>query len=340
MYPIRHPEVSPMKRLYVVGGRERPNAPKMREWHAYEEAVVVELDIETGEAETRLEYVSPPDVCPLDTPSVLFKSGSLVGRDFYLCTQTEAMVYRIPEFDLVTYLSLPCFNDVHHVRPARNSNLYVVSTGLDMVFEVTIDGRIIREWYVADNPLNGQYSAHVDYRLLSTTKPHKSHPNYVFEVDGDLWVTRFEQRDAISLTQQGRSIDIAVERPHDGVVFDGEIYFTTVDGHVVVASAATEQVVRTYDLKCFVPRGFVVGWTRSILPLERDLVVVGFSRLRKTRYRQNLAWIARQVSGGIVRTSLPSRVALVDLRRSRMLWEYNVEALGVNAVFSLHAVPE
>ncbi len=73
--------------------------------------------------------------CPPDDPAILFKSGTLANGLLYLTTQTEVLVYRVPSFELTTGISLPSFNDVHHVRPTADGTLLVAVTGLDMVAE-------------------------------------------------------------------------------------------------------------------------------------------------------------------------------------------------------------
>lgn len=326
-----------MKSVYVVGGQQKPNAPTLREWQGHRKGVVIEVDIETGAAETRYEYTSPPEVCPDEMPSFLFKAATLAGDRLYLCTQTEVLICSVPDFTRVGYVSLPCFNDVHHVRPTAQGSLQVVSTGLDLVVEITPEGRVVREWNVlGDEPWGGRFSRDIDYRKVPTTKPHAAHPNFVFEVGSELWATRFEQRDAVSLTSPGRRIEIAIERPHDGILFGDEIYFTTVDGHVVVADPRTAEVVRVHDLQQFDPESRAAGWTRSLLVLDRDLVIVGFSRIRRTKHLENLAWVRRRILGGDSRRSVPSRIALFDLRAGRRLWEHDLEKHGMSVVFSIH----
>src|SRR5205807_3541516 len=128
----------------------------------------------------------------------------------------------------VGYVSLPCFNDLHHVRPSGDGNLIAVNTGLDMVVKFTPQGRVLQEWWVLDEPRWSRFSRTLDYRKVESTKPHQSHPNFAFVLEGDLWVTRFRQRDAICLTKPGGRIDIGVESPHDGLLSGNRIWFTTV----------------------------------------------------------------------------------------------------------------
>ena len=173
----------------------------MPEWHQHGLAYIVAVDVERGRVEGCVEYRSPPEVCAADAdPSIVFKTGTLVDGQLYVPTQTELLVYDLPSFTRRVYISLPCFNDVHHVRPSSRGTLLVANTGLDMVVEVGQDGTVQREWAVLDEPLWSRFSRDVDYRKVVTTKPHRSHPNHVFELDGEIWVTRFTRRPAILQT--------------------------------------------------------------------------------------------------------------------------------------------
>jgi hypothetical protein len=282
-----------------------------------------------------LNYVSPPAVCADDTAAILFKSASIEGNKLYTCTSTEVLVYELPSFRLVHYISLPCFNDLHHVCPSTEGTLLVVATGLDMVVEVTTDGRVVREWSVLGGDPWQRFSRDIDYRRVLTTKPHQSHPNHVFQLGEEVWVTRLLQRDAICLTRPDRRIDIAVQRPHDGLVRGDSIYFTTVDGHVVIASQKTLQVERVIDLNTMSNSPEQVqGWCRGLLVLDERQLWVGFTRVRPTKLRENLAWI----KNGISRRKL-THIALYDLDRKSCLEEIPLEPHGLGVVFSLFSVP-
>src|SRR5450756_251840 len=65
----------------------------------------------------------------------------------------------------------------------------------------------------------------------------------------DVWVTRLWQRDAICLTAPNRRIEIGLERCHDGGRYEGSLYFTTVDGHLVVVDSETLTIKNSIDLK-------------------------------------------------------------------------------------------
>jgi hypothetical protein len=326
-----------MNRLYVSGGRLRSTIfRKLEEWQSSEQALLVELEPTKNQSRTCVEYVSPPEVCAEDLPAVLFKSASLQGNRLYTCTSTEVLVYELPSFRLLHYISLPCFNDLHHVCPTQQGTLLVAVTGLDMVVEITTLGELVREWNVLGGDPWARFSRQTDYRKIATTKPHQSHPNHVFELDREIWVTRLQQRDAICLTTPGLRIDIAIQRPHDGLIFGDKIYFTTVDGHIVIANRKTLQVDETIDLNQMSNEpGLPLGWCRGVLPLDERWLWVGFTRVRPTKFVENVAW----VKNGYRNRHRPSHLGLYDLKHRTCEQEIELEPHGIGVVFSLLPVP-
>ena len=93
-------------RLYVVGGQQRGGRPISGglDWYEFQKGVIVEVDTESGTGQLRVEYVSPPEACVEEDPVVLFKSATLVGDRFFVCTQTEVLATRCrPSSGLPTY---------------------------------------------------------------------------------------------------------------------------------------------------------------------------------------------------------------------------------------------
>jgi len=323
-----------MSELYVVGGALRSSLFKqLPEWNSYKKALIVKVKPQARTSEVLVEYVSPADACPAESPSILFKSATVADDKLYVCTPTEVLVYQLPGFELLHYISLPCFNDLHHVRPTPEGNILIVDTGLDLVVEVTPQGKLLREWSAIEEATWKRFSRDIDYRKIPETKPHKSHPNHVFQLDDEVWVTRFDQRDAISLTRPGRRIDIAVQRPHDGQVVGDWIYFTTVDGHVAVANRHTLQVEEIINLNTIDnEQQFVLGWCRGVAVMEKDKVWVGFSRIRTTRFKENLLWAKH----GFETRNKPTHIALYDLAQKKCLDEIDLEPYGLAVLFSVH----
>lgn len=327
-----------MPSLYVVGARQRKLRFKDQdEPHLYEAALILELDIDAGKSKLLVDYKSPAEARANDESSHVFKSGTLADRFFYACTSTEVLIFEVPSFRRRGYVSLPCFNDLHHVTPTQDGNLAVANTGLDMVVKFTPEGRILKEWSVLGDDPWGRFSKHVDYRKVASTKPHQSHPNFVFELGKEMWATRFQQRDAICLDDRSRTIDIAVEGPHDGLVHDGRIYFTTVDGKIAIANPHTLRVEETVDLHAIDNKeSELLGWCRGVLPMDHGRVWAGFTRVRKTQFKENLLWIKHAFR----ETEKPTHIACYDLARKQRLQEFDLEQHGMNVVFGIyHVVP-
>jgi hypothetical protein len=126
-----------------------------------------------------------------------------------------------------------------------------------------------------------------------------------------------------------------VQRPHDGYLSGDRIYFTTVDGHVVIANRKTLKVEDTIDLNQMSGEpGRVLGWCRGLLPLDERYLWVGFSRVRPTKFVENVAWVR-----GYSRRHKPSHVALYDLKTKTCEQEIELEPHGIGVIFSLLAAP-
>ena len=327
-----------MSSLYVLGARQRESLVKHEEeWNLYDAALILEVNPQTGQVVKRVEYKSPDEAKAQRNSSIVFKSGTLVGNTLYACTSTEVLMFELPSFKQTGYVSLPCFNDVHHVTPSSDGNLVAVSTGLDMVFKFNRNGEMLAEWCVLEETPWTRFSRSVDYRKVESTKPHKSHPNFAFELEGELWVTRFRQRDAICLTKPGGRIDIAVETPHDGLVQGNSIYFTTVDGRIVVANARNRSVEQVIDLKQASDTNELLGWCRGISPLDNRLVWVGFTRVRKTKFMENVLWVKTVFREGMI--VRPTHIGLYDMIEKQCLQEIDLEPHGMNIIFSIFPVP-
>ncbi|MFL6294219.1 MAG: hypothetical protein ACJ759_25270 [Thermoanaerobaculia bacterium] len=325
--------------LWAIGGEQKESLEE-HEWHRFRAGVVVRIDLETGRLERVLEYQSPPGHCPDDRPSHLFKAATVEGDTIWLCTQTEVLECSLPGtgpgFEIRRVISLPCFNDLHHVTPGPDGNLFVAVTGLDAVAEITRAGELVRLTDVLGGDVWSRFDRDVDYRKVPTTKPHRAHPNYVFFLDGQPWVTRFEQRDAVAVdpSRNGHrgSFSVGIQGIHDGHVAGDRLVFTSVDGHVVIFDTKTGEK-RDLDLNSLKEPGDdrPLGWCRGLLTDDARRAWVGFSRLRQTKLRQNLSWIRNGF-----RERLPTRIALYDLERPARLREINLEKAGLNAVFSIH----
>ncbi len=323
------------QRLLVTGGEQREHAAWTKEYHHYHKGVLATVDLPSRRAERRLEHVTAPELRAPFMPSIVFKSATLAGDRLYLSTETEVLILSHPDLTPIAHLTHPAFNDVHHVLPWRGG-LLVASSGLDLVIEFDAELRAIGFLPVIDEPLWSRFSPDVDYRTVQTTKPHRSHPNFLFELDGEPWVTRAQQMDAVCLHDRSKRIEIGVALVHDGVVAGDYVFFTTVNGHVAVAHARTHELECRIDLAEISETDTPLGWSRGLL-VEGSEAWVGFSRLRPTRLYENLRWFKRQLTArGDEPTEVrPTRIARYDLARRRLIEEIDLEPVGLGALFSI-----
>lgn len=321
-------------KLLISGGVQRGNAVWTREFHYYCKAILIELDPETGKTECVYEHVTAPELCPDDRPSIVFKSASIVGSKLYVSTETEVLILSLPEYKLVRHLTHPAFNDVHHAFPIGD-RLYVASSGLDMIVEFEEGDEAVGFHPTLDEVPFARFDRDVDYRKVSSTKPHASHPNFVFELNGEPWATRCVQKDAVLLADLEQRIAVDIERVHDGHVHDGGVWFTTVNGHIHVADPDTRKQKLHFDLNEMTAANDPLGWCRGLLASEGE-AFVGFSRIRPTKLHDNLRWIKTLGAAKAVR---PTRVSRYDLRNRTWVQDYDLEGLGLAAVFSILPLP-
>lgn len=323
-----------MSQYFITGGRQRPSRLLTRdEWHAYGKAVLLKLDTDTGEVRTVLEHESPSGRRPERDPSFVFKAGSWDGDALLLCTQTEIVVFDPRHEQVVRTVSHPWLNDVHHVARI-DGRLHVVSTGLDALLVFDADDRDIEEVHSAtgEDPWQ-RFDREADYRLVPTTKPHRCHPNYVYTHRGARWISRFEQRDTLCLDGPRRSLRLADDPVHDGVEDGDDVWFTVVSGEVIAARPDEGRVRARFDLngmEAGPPRP--LGWCRGI-HREPGRTLLGFSRLRPTRLKQNLSWLRKPL--GKQPEPHPTRVCAYDLDAGRKLDTWVLEETGISSIFSI-----
>jgi hypothetical protein len=322
-------------KFLLTGGMQKKNAVWADYWKQYEKAIMLTVDWETGEVARVVEYVSPEEVIASKESNILFKAGSIVGNLVYVCTETEVIAYDIDTFKPVKYVSLPCFNDLHHVD-VIGDNLFVASTGLDMVVMLDMNTLKPVRYFnsLGKNPWH-KFNEDEDYRKCKTTKPHESHPNYVFQIGEEIWVSRFEQKDAVCLTDMSKRINVGIERVHDGIVHSGKVYLTTVNGTVCEANACTLEVENIFDLNEVNIEERPLGWCRG-LHVEGDKLYIGFSTLRSTKLRENLAWVKNGFKERKENMRLlPARVVEYNMTTRTIEKEIVVEEMGMSAIFAV-----
>lgn len=335
---LRAPQRSgPWGKFLVLGASSHPDAVRRQEGARHAQAIIGLVDADRGSYRQLFAYESAVSLRPPEG-AMRFGAGCIDGGLLWTCTPTEVVAFELAGLRQVCSLSLPWFNDLHHVVRYRDGVL-VAATGVDRVIHCDLAGGVRRVWHVLEGegavaPPDGR-----DYRMVVSTKPHLSHPNYVFVVDDAVWATRFEQRDAVCLTDSYRVLSLGGERPHDGHVSGDDVTFTTVDGHVVIANIRSGRV-RRFDLQAMSGETASLGWCRGLAMPSCGLAVVGFSRLRPTRLRENLRWLKYRFGMRSNPGNLPARVAGFDLDAGTMAFAVEVECHGLNAIFDVLPWPD
>jgi len=295
------------------------------------QAVLCEVDFERGVVLRSYVEDKPDPAISVQAYSASFRGCSRYGNTLYSCTHSEIVEFEIDNFTVKNRITLPVFNDLHHVMRSENGLIFA-STGIDHVG--MIEAAQTRLYPVLPQGDYAEVDPRADYRVICT-KPHKAHPNHVFRIDGQLWVTRFEQRDAVRLDNFDERLAVEVERPHDGLVVDNRVYFTTVNGAIVVFDAKSRRRLEVHDLTQL-QRNPKMGWCRGI-EVVGDCAYVGFSTIRKTRSMDNLSFLTdrfMQWRDGLLNAA-PARIMKYDLRRRKIVSEMRFRHSELGIMFSI-----
>jgi hypothetical protein len=313
--------------LLISGGYPRKDHHKRKEGFRYDTAYLVRMNWETGGIVESLNYKSPAEHRHPNA-TMQFKIGSLVAGELIVPSSTEILFIDATTFSINKVISLPVFNDLHHVS-VKNGLCYIANTGMEAVQVMDRDGKIVKEWPMAKDPTWKNFDKNSDYRFVGSTKPHEVHLNYVFFIEGEPWCTRFQQRDAVSLKNPDRRIDLNVSagKPHDGLVAGDYIYFTITDGYLVVVNRHTLKKVDVVNFNEISGKNLQLGWCRG-LDVIGNQAFVGFSMLRRSKFLEYGSWIV------LNKKRLPARIAQYDLASRKLVQERIIGKRGA-AIFTI-----
>jgi len=321
-----------MTRFYLTGGRRRASLLGKPEWARFERALLLELDTASGEVQVLAEHESPESAMPAPGTHV-FKAATRWQDALWVVTQTEVLAYPENNFAAPRIWSHGLHNDLHHVLP-HQAGFHVVSTGLDSLISHDLEGRVQSTQHALGDELSAHFDLERDWRQVPSTKPHQAHPNYYFENAEGRWLTRFEQRDAVCLDDFNRRMVIEIGNPHDGLVVGDQTWFTTTNGMLHAFHPGDERASEVHDLNQYHTGDCPLGWCRG-LHIAGEIAYVGFSRVRATRIRKNLSWLKNGFRLPDGMRSPPTRVAAFDLRKRAWIQDWDLEPVGMGAIFSV-----
>ncbi len=325
-------------RLFVTGGQFRPPGALRMEGRYYQEAQLVALDLASGEFESLVTLSGGGDHYPPEHPNQLFTAPAMEDGVLWLPSETEIFKYRLPTLTLEACYSHTCFNNIHSVA-VFGDELAVTSTGLDnVVFLNKHDGRVMRIANAEGKDPWHRFSHDIDYRREYSTRPHDAHPNFVFRLGENYWVTRCTHEDAVNLDDTSQSIDVAQGDDisvHDGLDYGDYIVFTRVDGFLVFCDKTSLQVAKVVDPFQH-ERNRPIGWCRG-LHINGSMCYIGYSRIRKTRMKSKLKYLA---SGNFEFASGQSALIVAfDLEKLAIERIYRAPEGVVDAIYGILAVP-
>lgn len=306
-----------------AGGR--PDAPLR--------PLLLEVDADRGLVlgalrwETDPRHLSGPDADQEFTAASVTSRGTLLQP-----THTE--VLELDGGRVVRVISHPLMHSVHSAHERPGGGLVVSSAGNDSVLELDDDGALIAHHWLRDGDFAAAYPGVTDFRRAhhDAFKPHSHHPNRASYVDGERWVTCFEQRACLS--SEGRRIGFPEGIPHDGVLRDGLLWFTLVDGLVIAVDPRSLRRERVIDLNRLDGRPGLLGWCRGVEVVGSRLVV-GMSALRRTRHREVVRILLRGRHG----VKRPSRLVEIDLERERIVREIELGNAAGGTIYGVSKSP-
>lgn len=300
----------------LTGGRLKPDGQKN-----YDQARIIKLKIDKDIVSLTSQYTHDFSSSVLsENTDQIFKSASYSEDSIIVVTETDIVEISPDTLQLKNQYSAPCFNDMHHAVKYKNGFL-VANTGLDNVVYFDKENSTTELLPAMIGANLTRFKSSVDYRLAANTKPHFAHPNFIFELNGEPWVTRCDNMDALCLVDHSKRIELANELVHDGVVFKNNIYFTTVDGQIKVFNTESLELRHSLQLNEFIPN--VTGWCRGILPISTNLTFVGLSKVRRSKKSQFLP------------QQNHARLLLIDIFERKLICDIDVSQFGIDAIFSI-----
>lgn len=319
--------------LFVTGARQAGTGDQ-------DLAVALILDTESGEILHECHYEPEPELFT-EGQGIHFTGHCFANGYWCVCTFNEVLLYDTwPPTEPVKKFADRGFNDLHHCFPWEG-NLAVSNTGLETVDIIDFEGTLLERFDLIkdetgpDKERLRPIDPEVDYRLIDDTKPHIRHGNHLFEFGGKLWTSQLRAANAVCVTDPTRTLEMEVGQPHDGTRFDDVYAFTTTNSHVVLFGAEPPHTRTIYNLVEITEGLNQLGWCRGVarVPGERDQYLVGFSLLRRSKWKEFGYWVKHG------HEAPPARVGLYDLKEGTLKKFWGLGKYKAFQLFQLDVLP-
>ena len=315
-------------KLLISGGKGSGLDFKKDEWQRCNIAVLLIVDIETKKIETIFEYnIDSNNINYYSEKSgILFKSFyRLSNNRLLLCTNTELLEFSISDRKIIKRITHSLMNDVHHAIFYSNK-YYIANTGRDSVLILDKHGKMIDEIELIDHldsvkekNISDRFGD-VDYRLIPSTKPHLIHPNHIVEINNQVWVTRFMQKDIFNI-KTSETISIDVGNPHDGINTEFGILTTTTNGNLHIVKNDSNIIIPIYKCENYTKyySDLEMGWMRGVCPVSEEFFWLGFSVLRPTKSVEFLIEFKNKILNKNFNKSAPTRIDLYSIYSKKII---------------------
>lgn len=253
------------------------------------------------------------------------------GANIYAGSWNGVYQIRKSDYALERIITNPLMNDMHGIW-ADEDVLITVLTGKDTVVISDHEGEVIDHFAVGNDltVYRDESIEEVDWRFLSKQFRGATglfHFNYVQRFGEEIWLTARNMGAFVVVNTRTKKAHLRTMNQktavllHDGVLHDGEYYFTSIDAKIIIAADAStatfnpreqiEDVERfTRDLICEIIRlretsyGREPNWCRGIACRDGTMYVtvdglygtdlsfgvLGLTRAGEVRLEQRLRW--------------------------------------------------
>ncbi|MGB1012641.1 MAG: hypothetical protein ACPG4T_00795 [Nannocystaceae bacterium] len=276
------------------------------------DGVVHHVELDTGHVATWARW-RPPE--HLAVPRKGLTGAQRNDTHLYCAAHAAVVRWNLRSARVDGVLHQPDFNDLHDLA-LGDQELLIVNTGCDAVERFRLDGTFVARhtWqpgWVQARRIQGEdldnfdsvcrvdwtgeaphWSSRTnadDYHSHPGERPHLSfararvvdrvHPNHVVCVAGEWLVTCLYDGSLRSLGSMTTRLTIP-GHPHDGVLAEDGLWFTTIDGGVWRAPRPIGQVPAVRVAEAFSPGR--VGWCRGLL-VTPEYLIVGLTEVRHGR---------------------------------------------------------
>lgn len=211
------------------------------------------------------------------------------------------------------------FNDLHSLQSDKDY-IYVANTGRDSIdifnHELELQQRLacisLDDWEkrkAGDYDASGNYYNSVDCKLAFNQRkvPDKWHLNHVFRapdnIGGQVIATSFSARRLLDVVSMKPVSSTFPSQPHDGLIYKGELWVSTVSGKIYRSSLKIPFVFEmVFDL--FQVASYE-GWCRGLLIVD-DIMFIGITGIHEVSKRTS--WLndcVDKTRSGIYQISMP-----------------------------------